>query len=141
MSDIGKNAGKAAGNAVGSIRKLARTAARSTRRLGRITQLNLSIADEKKNIRHLYTDIGRLYYEAHKDDPEGFFVQLFQQLDASMDALNALETELGTLKAEKAPDEADSGIEVEICIEPDNDAADTDDVPDTEPGEELPAEE
>ena len=99
MSDIGK----AAGNTVQGIKKLAHGAAHSTKRLGRIAHLNLNIADEKKNIKHLYTDIGRLYYEAHRDDPEGFFVQLFQQLDASMENLEAMEAELGGLKAGSAP--------------------------------------
>lgn len=144
MSELGKNAGKAAGNAARGVRDLARSAAKSTKRLGRIAKLNLSITDEKNNIKHLYTDIGRLYYEAHRDDPEGFFVQLFQQVDSSMEALEAMQAELETLKAEKKPSDADvepaeAEIEVEIEIEPDDTASAEPAVADA-PAEDMPQE-
>ena len=144
MSELGKNAGRAAGNAAAGIVRLARSAAQNTKRLTRIAQLNVSIADEKKNVRHLYTEIGSLYYEAHRDDPEGFFVQLFQQLDASMEALGTMETELQALKDEKRPADADRAeaeaepdIEVEIEETPEDEPAPADtesEEPEAEPG-------
>ena len=113
-------------NAAAGFKRFARNTAKGTKRIARIARLNLSIADEKKNINHLYTEIGKLYYEAHKDDPEGFFVQLFQQIDASMETVDSMQTELLNLKAETRPDdtasEADENkadLTVEIEVEPD----------------------
>ena len=127
------------------LKKIARSTVSGTKRIARIAKLNLGISDEKKNITRLYTEIGRLYYEAHQDDPEGFFVQLFQQVDSSMEAVAAMQDELTSLKAEAKPDadedditveieaepeetvqtEDDTGIEVEITAEPDQPAGDT----------------
>lgn len=118
MSESSKNAGKAAGNAARGVAAFARSAARSARRTGRAAKLRIDIASEKDNIKRLYTEIGRLYYEAHRDDPEGFFVQPFQQLDASMEALEAMEAELASLKSERKPDAEDNAIDVEIEIAP-----------------------
>ncbi len=147
MSDLGKNAGKAAGNAAAGLARLARSAAQNTKRLARIAQLDLSIADEKKTVKRLYTEIGSLYYEAHRDDPEGFFVQLFQQLDASMEALEAMENERRNLRDEKKPadagdasadTEADIVVEIEETPDEEEPASDEEAAPDEEP---VPVEE
>ena len=100
------------------LKRFARNTVSSTKRLARIAKLNLSIADEKKNISKLYREIGRLYYEAHQDDPEGFFVELFQQVDSSMTAVASMEEELVNLKSEAKSDESESDITVEIEEEP-----------------------
>lgn len=122
MSERSRNAGRAAGSAARGAAKLARAAVRSTKRAGRAAKLKVDIAAEKDTIKRLHTDIGRLYYEAHRDDPEGFFVQLFQQVEASEEAIEAMQAELDVIRAERENGEA--GIEIEIEI-----------VPDDEPGE------
>ena len=88
-------------------KKLARNAAEGAKRVARITKLKLMIADEKKNIDKLYTAVGRLYYDAHRDDPEGFFVSHFQRLDAAMEAISVMEAELEGLKADAASESAE----------------------------------
>ena len=42
----------------------------------RIAKLNMEISTEKENLRKTYIEIGKLYYDTHKDDPDGFFIQL-----------------------------------------------------------------
>ena len=100
------------------LKKIARSTVSGTKRIARIAKLNLNISDEKKNISRLYTEIGRLYYEAHQDDPEGFFVKLFQQIDSSMEAVASMQDELKSLKAETKPDADEGDITVEIEAEP-----------------------
>ena len=104
------------------VERIARSAIQATGRAGRIAKLNLSLSEEKRKIEHLYTDLGRLYYEAHRDDPEGFFVQMFQQLDAATGKIETIKAELEAVKNEKsaapegsAPTEAPD-IEVEIEV-------------------------
>lgn len=118
MSDLEKTVNSAAAG----VGILARGAAKATRRMARTAKLNLVIADERKNINRLYTEVGRLYYEAHRDDPEGFFVNLFQKIDASMEAVAVMETELENLRNEirpvdppsdETPEEPDITVEIE----------------------------
>lgn len=129
MSDMSKNAGKAAGKAARGAKRFAVSAARATQRVSRIARLRLDIASEKETIRRLYSEIGRLYYEAHRDDPEGFFVHLFQTIDASMDSIEEKKAEIAVLRAETkpahpAPDpdasEDEKDVTVEITVEPDD---------------------
>lgn len=103
-----------------------RSAAHSTKRLTRIAKLNMDIARQKDIIKHVYTDIGRLYFEAHRDEPEGFFVHYFQTIDAALESIAVMEAEVAALKAETVPAKQassaeDADITVEIEVEPDTD--------------------
>jgi len=81
-------------------------AARSVMRAGK---LNMDIAAEKDRIRRNYSLLGKLYYEAHKDDPEAAFEQVVSDIALSEEKIAAMREELGY------DDEAD--IEVEIIEE------------------------
>jgi len=81
-------------------------AARSVMRAGK---LNMDIAAEKDRIRRNYSLLGKLYYEAHKDDPEAAFEQVVSDIALSEEKIAAMREELGY------DDEAD--IEVEISEE------------------------
>ena len=127
MSDMpkiaGRAVGKAAGRTVNVIGKLARGAGQAAGRTARIARLDLRLAEERRNAESLYAELGRLYYEAHQGDPEGFFVQLFQQLDASTEAISSLQAELAALRREAdAPsaaeaDRTEPDIEIEIEVQ------------------------
>ena len=78
-------------------------AARSVMRAGK---LNMDIAAEKDRIRRNYSQLGKLYYEAHKDDPEAAFEQVVSDIALSEEKIAAMREELGY------DDEGD--IEVEI---------------------------
>ena len=56
----------------------------------------------------MYREIGKLYYETHRDDPESYFVQPCQEIDMSMEAIAAMEAEIIRLKTQASP-AADSG--------------------------------
>ena len=98
FNDFSKKASNFAANAAGKARDLAAFAADKAKRVGRIAKLNLDISSEKESIRRAYTDIGKLYYEMHKDAPEGFFVQLCEEITASETAISQKEAEINVLK-------------------------------------------
>ena len=98
FNDFSKKASNFAANAAGKARDLAVYATDKAKRVGRIAKLNLDISSEKESIRRAYTDIGKLYYEMHKDAPEGFFVQLCEEITASETAISQKETEINALK-------------------------------------------
>ena len=113
-----------AGLAAGKARNLAVFAARKTKNVSRIAKLNVDIAGERDTIKRAYSEIGKLYFETHRDAPEGFFVRLCQEVENSLASIAAMEAEIVRLKTEDlapaAP--ADPDIEVEITEEPEAEA-------------------
>lgn len=81
----------------------------------RITKLNLSMNSEKDTIQKAYVEIGKLYYDTHKSNPEGFFVQLCDEITLAKDNLDNLRQQVNNLKAEmKANGASDADIDVEF---------------------------
>ena len=77
----------------------------------RIARLTLDMNGQTEELRKVYTEIGKLYYEQAKDAPEGFFAPLFAQAGTLLDDLEAKEAELASLKESLT---AEKDIEVEI---------------------------
>ncbi|MCD8321867.1 MAG: hypothetical protein LUC89_03175 [Oscillospiraceae bacterium] len=170
MSDSNDFKGKA-GTFASRAAGMARGLAARTKQLGRAAKLNMDIASEKDAIRRTYEEMGRLYYENHRDAPEGLLAHACQSIDASMAAIAAMEEEIEQLreKGEETPAEdfqtvvdqteaeavsqepeeesEEPDIEVEIEIDPSSDASGEGleieiEVPaEEEPAEEEPVEE
>ncbi len=105
----------------GKAKGFALFAANKTKKVSRIAKLNIEITSRRETIKRAYSEIGKLYYESHKDAPEGFFIQLCQEIDVSMEAIAAMEAEIARLKmTDEEPEASDDGaaIEVEITEEP-----------------------
>ena len=83
---------------------------------GRIAKLALELNGENEELKRVYTEIGRLYYEQAKDAPEGFFAPLFAQAEEICGRIAAKEDEINSLKADVAAatgcDEADIDVEI-----------------------------
>ena len=89
----------------------------------RIARLTLDLNGQAEELRKVYTEIGKLYFEQAKDKPEGFFAPLFAQAGSLLQELQSKETELAALKDSLKAEEAEKDIEVEITEEaPDFDA-------------------
>ena len=54
--------------------------AQQTKKLAEITKINGQISEEEKKISRLYGEIGKAYYENHKEDPEAEELQSIQQI-------------------------------------------------------------
>lgn len=119
MPDIRKTAGNIASFAAGKAKTFAVFAARKTKNVSRIAKLNVDIASERDSIKRTYNEIGKLYYETHRDAPEAFFVQLCQEIDLSFESIAAMETEIVHLKAEDSARGKEPDVVVEITEETD----------------------
>ena len=69
-----------------------------TKSYGAIARLTVGINGDTEELKRVYQEIGRLYYEEHKDAPEGFYSSLFSQVDALNAAVGAKREEIETLK-------------------------------------------
>ena len=89
----------------------------------RIARLTLDLNSQAEELRKVYTEIGKLYFEQAKDKPEGFFAPLFAQAGSLMADMQSKETELAALKDSLKAEEAEKDIEVEITEETEDFAA------------------
>ena len=117
MPNIRTTAGNIASFAAGKAKTFALFAARKTKNVSRIAKLNVDIASERDSIKRTYNEIGKLYYETHREDPEAFFVQLCQEIDLSLEHISDMETEIVRLKAEDARGGEEADAEAEIAGE------------------------
>ncbi len=100
LSSIGKAADAGKG--------IANKAADKAKSGARIARLKVEIAGEKENMKKAYTEIGKLYYDTHKDDPEGFFIQLCDEVSLAQKNIADKEAEC-------------TEIEIDIDISADSD--------------------
>ena len=84
-----------------------------TKSYGAIAKLTVGINNDEEELNRVYREIGRLYYEDHKDDPEGFYASLFSQVDALTGAINEKREEIESLKS-SIESSTKSDIDVEI---------------------------
>ena len=100
----------------GAVRDIYENGAIRAKSYGRIAKLALELNGENEELKRVYTEIGRLYYEQAKDAPEGFFAPLFAQAEEICGRIAAKEDEINALKADVAAatgcDEADIDVEI-----------------------------
>ena len=106
-----------AGKAADSTKDFAGKAADKVKAGGRIAKLNIEIAQEKDNVKKTYVEIGKLYYDTHKDDPDGFFIQLCEEVAAAEKAIADKEAEIASLKEGfSSKEEPDIDVEFEEVV-------------------------
>lgn len=106
-------------------RDFAGTVADKAKDISRIAKLNIEIGSEKENIKKSYIEMGKLYYQTHKDDPEDFFVQLCDEVTVSMESIAAKEAEIAELKARGNISDDDIVVEFEEVVAQSEAAADS----------------
>lgn len=88
----------------------------------RIAKLSLQVNGEYEELRRVYTEIGKLCYEQHRDAPEEFFAPLFSQVEAINLRIESMENEIEALKAETVKN-SDGDIVVEVVADTVDEAA------------------
>ena len=71
----------------------------------------------------MYTEIGKLCYDRHKDAPEELFAPLFSQVEEIGSRIKSMEDEIEAVKAEVSGAGDDGDITVEVVAEPVDEAA------------------
>ncbi|MCC8078913.1 MAG: hypothetical protein LIO57_02465 [Oscillospiraceae bacterium] len=138
----------AMGQAADYTKDAANKAAEKAKSGTRIAKLKMDIAGERETIKKAYSEIGKLYYDTHKDAPEGFFIQLFEEVAMAQESISKMEAEIETLKDSG---EEDDSIEVEFeevvaeeetaaCAEPEAAEPEAPAEPETPAEPEAPAE-
>lgn len=96
-------------------KSIAGKAADKAKDVTKLAKLNLELNSEKDTIQKAYTEIGKLYYETHRNAPDSFFVQLCDEITLASENAARLQVEIEEIKAGIDPraDKADS-IEVEF---------------------------
>ena len=78
--------------------ELYKVAEEKTKIVAKRTKLSAEIAVEKGGIRNLYKEIGKVYYELHKDTPEMALKPLCAEIDEAMNRIDEKQKELDELK-------------------------------------------
>jgi len=137
------------GSLAGKTKNIANAAADKTKAMSRIAKLTVEINGEKDAMKKAYIEIGKLYYETHKDEPDGFFVQLCDEVTMATESIAAKEAEIAELKEsikdfdiddeddDDDDDDDDDEAEVEVIVEVTQEAPAAEEAP----VEEAPAEE
>lgn len=89
-----------------------------------IAKLNVRINGELEEQKKVFIEIGRLYFDQHRNDPEDYFVPLFDELKAMDEKIEALRVELYEAKESiAAARERDVEVEVvDLETEPESEA-------------------
>ena len=104
-----------AGRAADATRGIAGVAAEKAKAGGRIAKLTMDI--EKEDMKKTFLEIGKLYYDTHKDAPEGFFSQLCEEIALAEKSVAAKQAELDELKASfTTPETPDVEVEFEEIV-------------------------
>ena len=81
--------------------------------IGTLAKLSLELNGDYDELKRVYAEIGRLYYEQAKAAPDGFFVPLFEQAGKIGAEIREKRAKIDALK-ERFGDAEHSDIEVEI---------------------------
>ncbi|NCC67289.1 MAG: hypothetical protein EOM14_03700 [Clostridia bacterium] len=100
------------GVAAEKTKEFAGKAADKAKDVSKITKLNFEIKAAKETIEKAYAEIGKIYYETHKNAPADYFIQLCEEITAANERIEALEIEIDKVKAGCKND--DGSIEVEF---------------------------
>ena len=134
----------------GAIRDIYEHGASRAKSYGQIAKLSLEINGDSEELKKVYAEIGRLYYDQAKEAPEGYFAPLFEQAGSLIAGINDKQAQIQAMKeqfeAENVPavdadfesvvDETEDdgtgagpedGIEIEIIEEPADESGTTED--------------
>ena len=120
LGELMKKAKEVGGQAVeavdknGTVRGVYAKGAERTKAYARIARLTLDLNGENEELKKIYTEIGKLYYEQQQGRAEGFFAPLFAQVGETAENIRSIETEIDSLRRKIAEESGEKDIEVEI---------------------------
>lgn len=78
-----------------------------------IAKLTLEMNGENEELKKVFCEIGRLYYEQAKDAPEGYFAPLFEQAESVSASIEEKQAAIEELKLSVSADNRDIEVEIE----------------------------
>lgn len=98
----------------GTVRNIYEQGASRAKAYSRIAKLGLEVNGDTEELRRVYTEIGKLYFEENRNDPQGFYAPLFQQAEELASRISAKNEEMDAIKADLEAQSSQSPIDVEI---------------------------
>lgn len=114
FTEIKEKVMSALGTVADSTKELAGKAADKAKSAARIAKLSVEINGEKDSIKKAYLEIGKLYYEMNRENPDGFFAQLCDEITVANAEIAAKEAEIADLKAYGIGGAENADVEVEF---------------------------
>lgn len=65
----------------GTVRNIYEQGTERAKSYANIAKLTLELNGDTEELKRVYTEIGKLYYEENRENPEGFFTALFAQVE------------------------------------------------------------
>lgn len=97
----------------GTVRGIYEQGVERAKAYGTIAKLTLEVNGDAEELKRVYTEIGKLYFEQNRENPEGFFTSLFSQVEEINARIHEKEDTINELKARLEADKA-ADIDVEI---------------------------
>ena len=97
------------------VAKVYEDGAARTKAYAKIAKLTVELNGSSEELKRVYAEIGKLYYEQAKDAPEGYFAPLFEQAAELSVAIDSKQAEIQALKDEVGLNRTGNGEEVEIA--------------------------
>ena len=107
FDELKKIAADAAGTIADKSLIFAKKAADKTKTAAKIAKLSAEVAGEKESIKKNYAEIGRLYCEKYKDNPDEELAQAVSEVSISMAIIESKKAEIEELKASSDVSEAE----------------------------------
>ena len=98
----------------GTVREAYARGTERTKTYAKIAKMTLELNGENEELRKIYTEIGKLYFEQAGEEVDGFFAPLFAQAKETAGKIRSLEDEIRALRESVMPEGAEKDIEVEI---------------------------
>jgi len=104
--------------------EMAKMAGDKAKVIAKLTRLNTELAKEKETLRRTYTEMGKIYYEQHKNSPDESMIQAVADVEHSLQKMEVKRQEIETLKSELSV----SGEEYVDYVDAEEDDSDLEDV-------------
>ncbi len=96
-----------------TVRGLYEHGAERAKSYGAIAKLTLEISGDTEELKRAYTEIGKLYFEENRENPDGFYQALFANVEEINARIHANEDAINEIKAQiEAENAADIDVEV-----------------------------
>lgn len=112
LNEIKGTVFSALGVAAEKTRNFADKASDRAKDVSRITKLNFELKSAKDTIEKSYSEIGKIYYNIHRNNPEDYFIQLCEEVTSTNKRIDAIQSEIDRIKSRM--DNDDDSIEVEF---------------------------
>ena len=100
----------------GAVRSVYEQGASKAKSYGQLAKYAFEVNGDKEELKRVFCEIGKLYFDQAKDAPGEFFAPLFEQANVISQRIAEKEEYIKAVKSEFAPaPAAEEDIDVEVC--------------------------